>query len=112
MKASEFAGLVTFIIFILGGYIGTEVDKYIGLTICVAALVWYFKKGAYLRGYLTQQSETSMRKEAAAIEELSRTWLRPEGTEVPNAERGKLLRRRRELLSKLATIEEEASGPW
>ena len=112
MKASYAAGIGTFIVMLLGGFIGLNVDKYLGFAICVAALIWYAKKGNYLRGYLTSESATSMKKEADQIEELSRTWVRADGTAVPSDERRRLTDRRFRLLKKLHSIEEESTRPW
>ncbi|MBC2771126.1 hypothetical protein [Pusillimonas minor] len=112
MKASDAAGIGTFIVVLLGGFIGLTVDKYLGFTICVAALIWYARKGNYLRGYLTSESATSMRKEADEIEELSRTWIRADGIAVPSEERRRLIDRRFQLLKTLRSIEEESSRPW
>jgi len=112
MKASDAAGIGTFIVVLLGGFIGLTVDKYLGFAICVAALIWYARKGNYLRGYLTSESAISMRKEADEIEELSRTWIRADGMAVPSDERRRLTDRRFQLLKTLRSIEEESSRPW
>jgi len=112
MKASEAAGLVTFVVILLGGLIGLWVDKYLGVLICGTALAWYVRKGMYLHGYLMQESPLSMQREADSIMALSQQWKRPDGTTVPMDERSKLLIRRRKLLRILSEMEEESSRKW
>lgn len=112
MKASNAAGLFTFVVVLLGGLIGLWADKYLGLGICGAALVWYARRGAYLRGYLMQESEQSMRQELDSITALSERWLHPDGSVVAEDDRSKLQLRRRSLLRMLGEIEEESTRKW
>ena len=107
MTAGKFIQCLGLIAFVLFAVLGAFGHYYLGLLVFAGFMVWYFKKGQYLRGVLSASSLEEMEAEASQLETLSRNWLLPNGEAVPMEERQRLTTRRTELLRKIADAKRE-----